>query len=130
MSRSQKKTILKIRQLPQMEKMRPKLIKRGSRKVHDTGLKKTRRLSVIIVSSLDIWRESVLMTPRGSIAFSAVQIHMTPSIAPKRCVSNATKLVIKLKIVRKRMLLNVVSATMLVIERTDVLKHGQLRVQV
>lgn len=130
MSRSLKKTILKIRRPPQMVKMRTKLNTRGSRKVHGIGLKKTRPSNVIIASSLGIWLESVLMTPRGLIAFSAAKTHMTPSIAPKRCVSNATKLVIKQKSVRRRMLFNVVSAAILVTVRIDVLKHGQLRVQV
>lgn len=126
-----KKTILKIRRLLRMVKMRTtKLNIRGSRKVHVIGLKKTQRLNAIIVSSLDIWRESVPMTPKGSIAFSAAKTRMTPSIAPRRCVSNATKSAIKQKSVRKRTLFNVTSATILVIVRQDALKHGQLRVQV
>lgn len=130
LSRSLKKTILKIRRLLRMVKMRTKLNTRGSKKVHDTGLKKTQQSNVTIASSSDTCRESVPTTPKGSIASSAAKTLMTPSIAQKRCVSNATKLVTKQKSVRRRTWFNVTGASILVIVRQDALKHGQLRVQV
>ena len=129
-SRSLKKTILKIRRLLRMVKMRTKLNTRGSKKVHDTGLKKTQQSNVTIASSSDTCQESVPTTPKGSIASSVAKTPMTPSIAQKRCVSNATKLVTKQKSVRRRTWFNVTGASILVIVRQDALKHGQLRVQV
>ena len=123
-----KKMILKSKRPLQM-KMKTMSNRRGSRKAHGIGLKKTRLLNVTIVSSLVIWLESVLMKPKDLIAFSAAQTRMTPSIALKRCVSNATKLVTKRKIVRKRTSYNVVSAIILAIVRQGASRHGQLRVQ-
>jgi len=78
----------------------------------DTGLQTTSLSSASIASNLVTHREIAQMTQRGLLVYSVAKTTMSPSIAQKRCASNATKLVIKQETAPRLTLSDAKNATM------------------
>ena len=72
-----------------------------------------------IANSLDIWPETVPTKQKGKIAYYVVVTSTIPSIALKRCVLNATKLVIKPRNAERKILSSATNVALLATMRLD-----------